>query len=104
MADKYKVLRLRKQDGNIVNIANKLGEMMGQDGGYWITDTIAHTPTAGKVYVAIEAVADTTMSNTDVTGNITGLPGKLLKDGRRVLGRWTSLKIDGGAIIAYEGT
>jgi hypothetical protein len=40
-----------REDGSIINVANKIGEMLGQDGSIWIADTSPHTPTAGKVYI-----------------------------------------------------
>lgn len=91
------------ENGEPINVANKIGEMLGQDGSAWITATTVQTPSEGKVFICIEAVADTVISATNVTGNMTNLAGKTLKDGKRILGRWTSFKIDSGACIAYEG-
>jgi hypothetical protein len=73
---------------------------MGQEGGKFIDTTNATTPTAGYVFVAVQALEDSVVT---VAGNITGITGVTLSQGQVLYGRYTSVTLASGAVIAYNG-
>ena len=66
-----------------------------------ITDTTTTTPPDGRVFVAIKALADTTLDT--ILGNITDLDGAIIFAGDIVVGRFTSIILTSGDCIAYVG-
>jgi len=80
----------------------------------------AITPPTGQVYVAIQMLTDTTFTNTNgliaesATGSINsagigaGANGKVVDSviftaGTTIYGRWTSIDMTSGSVIAYVG-
>ena len=72
---------------------------IGTYGGEYITTTDATTPTLAR-FVAIQAITDTVISA--VVGNI-DVSGITLLAGTIIYGRWTSVTLTSGSVIAYEG-
>jgi hypothetical protein len=73
---------------------------IGEHGGSVISDTTTTTPSGGAtsfqaLLVLSEAVVD------EVAGNLT-LDGLTLPAGIFIEGRWTSVKLTSGTIIAYN--
>lgn len=95
----------------------------GQLGSLWLDDTGAATPPAGKVFVAITVVDDckftSLLADNDTTGSGLEYIGTgashtvrggeevnntdVLQAGLTIYGRWTSVQLAEGKIIAYIG-
>ena len=74
---------------------------IGYYGGVFIDDTAEHTPDTQDVFIAIKFVTNTQISA--IEGNISGLAGASFDKGDSLLGRFTSITLTSGSIIAYEG-
>lgn len=74
---------------------------IGHLGGVYITGTAATTPEAGKVFVALLAIEDTVINTS--ASNITGLTGISLTQGMVLYGRFTSVTLTSGKVLAYLG-
>lgn len=88
----------------VKRIKDKMEELLGGNGLEYISDTVAHTPPEGQVFVLIEAFGDVTISS--ISGsNITGstMTNFSLPDGRVLYGRFTSVTVSSGKLIAYKG-
>lgn len=72
---------------------------IGTYGGKYITTNVATTPTLAR-FVAIQAITDTVVNT--VVGNI-NVAGITLQAGLIIYGRWTSITLTSGNVIAYEG-
>jgi hypothetical protein len=76
----------------------------GQDGVVNIADTIAATPAAGKVFVALQVVADAVVdaiAETGATGSLAA--DTALAAGMTLYGCFTSVKLKSGKVRAYQG-
>lgn len=96
--------RFLKEDSTTVNMAEYTASSMGGNGFEFISDTLAHTPPSGQVFVALQVIADATISAytyTGVTGNT--FTGNLIPAGIVVFGRFTSVTLTSGKVIAYKG-
>ena len=99
---------------------------LGQGGSMLITVADeANTPPSGQIFIAFTVIGDTNVTfnslvpdDTDMyfgtggTESHTGPPGEVLTNsltggefppGTTIYGRWTSINIDSGAIVAYLG-
>lgn len=74
---------------------------MAQYGGKYITNTSTTTPVGGFVFVAIQAIEDTVINTS--ASNISGLTGATLLAGMTIYGRFTSITLTSGKVIAYNG-
>lgn len=72
----------------------------GSKGGRIVEDTKITTPDAGKVFVAITAIIETELT---AVGNIAGLSAITIPKGLTLFGRFTSITLGSGRIIAYQG-
>lgn len=72
---------------------------IGTYGGEYITTTDATTPTLAR-FVAIQAITDATVDA--IVGNI-DVSGITITAGTVIYGRWTSITLTSGEVIAYEG-
>ena len=94
---------------------------LGQMGSIYINDNVENTIAAPKYYVAIQVVEDCkfetlTQANNTVcfgdggTTSNTGPPGDLVTNseifpaGITIYGKWTTIDLVSGAVIAYLGT
>ena len=72
---------------------------MGIYGGTRITDTNAATPNSGYEFFAIQAEEDTVIDT--VVGNLDLDGAAITAEGIRY-GRWSSIKLTSGKVIAYQ--
>lgn len=79
---------------------NSVESSMGQAGGKYISSTDATTPATGYVFVAVQALEDTVLT---AVGNITGITGVALGQGQVLYGRYTSITLASGSVVAYNG-
>ena len=73
---------------------------IGSLGGQYIADTDATTPATGFKFVAIQVITACTIT---LVGNITGITTVALPAGTIIYGRYTSLTLASGSVIAYNG-
>ena len=99
--------RTLKENGEYVNIADLTEETLGGKGFEFIADTFEHVAPNGMVYIALQVVDDAELDSyeTEPDGLITGstLTGELLPVGFVLYGRYTSVKLTSGKVIAYKG-
>jgi len=72
----------------------------GGYGGKYISTTAATTPDTGFVFVAIQVIADCSIT---LVGNITGITTASVDAGQVIYGRYTSVTLASGKVIAYQG-
>jgi len=72
---------------------------LGGYGGKYISDTSATTPTSKYDFCAILAITDTVVSA--VAGNI-DIASMAITKGIIVYGRWSSITLTSGSVIAYH--
>ena len=87
-------------DGNVINSADYISCTSGGDGAVIIDDTSETTPDSGYVFYALQSLVNATVSA--VTGNVENLAGKTLSEGTIIYGRFTSVTLSGGSVIAYN--
>ena len=99
--------RTLKEKGGYVNIADLTEESLGGKGFEFISDTAEHVAPEGKVYIALQVVSDAVIASykTDEGAKITGndFTGESLPVGFVLYGRYTSIKLASGKVIAYKG-
>ena len=99
--------RMLKENGGYVNIADLAGESLGRKGFEFISDTVEHVAPAGMVYIALQVVDDVVIDSyeTDEGAEITGnnFTGEILPVGFVLYGRYTSVTLESGKVIAYKG-
>ena len=99
--------RMLKEDDSVVNIADLAEESLGRKGFEFISDTAEHTAPKGMVYIALQVVDDAVIDSceTDEGAEITGntFAGELLPGGFVLYGRYTSVTLASGKVIAYKG-
>ena len=99
--------RTLKENGEYVNIADLTEEILGGKGFEFISDTDEHDAPEGMVYIALQVVNDAAIAfcETDEGAKITGnnFIGEILPVGFVLYGRYTSVKLASGKVIAYKG-
>ncbi len=85
---------------------------MGQAGAKFIKDTATHTLTSGN-FVAIQCIEDTVFSALTPLDEIKGygvgsyngnsMVAETIPAGMTIYGRWTTIDLASGAVIAYIG-
>jgi len=93
--------RVRKEDDSIMNVADKLGEMLGQAGSKRITTADATIPAVGYVFVAIQVTEDAVIAA--LVGNMSNATNITLPAGHTLYGRFTSITLTSGKVVAYQG-
>lgn len=73
---------------------------MGNRGGLYITDTNPKNPINGSVFNAIQVITDCVIT---CIGNITSITSVTLVAGTVIYGRYTSITLASGSVIAYYG-
>lgn len=92
--------------GAFVNVADKTEEMLGGKGFEYISNTAAHTPPAGQVYICLHLLTDTifaaiaTDASAPIVGTVTGLT---FLAGTVLYGKFSSLTLTSGSLLAYKG-
>ena len=89
----------RQISGN-ANVRDLSLTSLGQLGAKRITGTDAVTPDVGYVFTILQAEEDTIID--EVEGNLNLNGASILAEGIRV-GRFTSVKLTSGTLIAYQG-
>ena len=94
--------RTLKENGKYVNIANLLASSLGQDGSFLISDTTENTLPQHEKFIAIQVLEDASFETLDgnLTGNVTGVK---FPAGTILYGRFTTIKLAYGSVIAYLG-
>jgi len=99
--------RMLREDDSVVNIADLAEESLGRKGFEFISDTAEHVAPQGMVYIALQVVDDAVIASyeTDEGAEITGntFTGELLPAGFILYGRYTSVTLASGKVIAYKG-
>lgn len=76
---------------------------VGWNGSEYISDTTAHYPPANMVYTAIMPLADATISAITGEGLAGTFTGAIIPKGVPFYGRFSSITLTSGTIIAYKG-
>lgn len=99
--------RMLKEDDSVVNIADLTEESFGRKGFEFISDALEHAAPEGMVYIALQVLDDAVIASyeTDEGAEITGntFTGELLPAGFVLYGRYTSVTLASGKVIAYKG-
>jgi hypothetical protein len=96
--------RFYKEDGTTINIADLLAN--GAGGAFeFISDTEAHAPPSGQVFVALQLITDTVFADLSSEVVITGntFTGASIPAGTIIYGRFNSVTLTSGSLIAYKG-
>lgn len=78
-----------------------LEQSLGRYGSKRITNTNATTPDTGKVFIAIQVTEDCVIAT--LVGNMTNATTITLAAGQILYGRFTSITLTSGKVIAYQG-
>lgn len=73
---------------------------MGNRGGVYVFDTNPKTPISGSIFNAIQVITDCVIT---CDGNIAGITSVTLVAGTVIYGRYTSITLASGSVIAYYG-
>jgi hypothetical protein len=98
--------RQYNEASEMVNMADKMQESLGQKGLKVIADTNAAAAGAGKCYTALQMVSDTVLAAlvADTTSPIAGtITGITFGAGTIIYGKFTSVTLTSGSLIAYMG-
>jgi len=99
--------RILREDDSVVNIVDLAEESLGGKGFEFISDDSEHATSEGTVYIALQVLDDAEIASykTDERAKITGnnFTGALLPAGFILYGRYTSIKLASGKVIAYKG-
>ena len=101
--------RTLKENGEYVNIADLTEEILGGKGFEFISDTDEHDAPEGMVFIALQVVEDAMIASyeTDDGAEIKdegdNFTEALLPVVFVLYGRYTSVKLADGKVIAYKG-
>lgn len=78
---------------------------MGYNGAEFISDTVQHVASPNTVYSSLQVIADATLSQFSLDGGITGntFTGVVIPSGTTIYGRFSSITLTSGQILAYKG-
>lgn len=91
------------ENENVVNEADIMQAQIGGYGAHFISDTVAHTPAEGYVFVAVQVIADAVLSTCVPAYAGNTFTGVTLPAGVVVYGRFTSIALASGKVLAYQG-
>ena len=102
----------RKTSLQALTVQEAQNASMGQAGAKFINDNAEHTPTSGN-FVAIQCIEDTVfaaLTPLDTTNgygvgsyNGNSMASETIPAGMTIYGRWTTIDLTSGAVIAYIG-
>ena len=99
--------RVLREDDSYINVADLAKESLGGKGFEFISDTAKHVAQKGTVYIALQVLDDAVIASceTDDGAKITGntFTRESLPAGFILYGRYTSVTLASGKIIAYKG-
>lgn len=95
--------RSMKEDNTTINEADKMEEVMGGKGAEFISNANEHTPGEGLVFVALQVISTAVLSaySPAYTGN--QFTGVEIPTGTIIFGRFTSVTLTSGKVLAYKG-
>jgi len=82
-------------NGSVVELAS-----LGQLGGKYIASGTTTTPDSGYSFLAIQVVEECEIT---LVGNISGITNQVFQAGTIIYGRFTSVTLGSGIVIAYNG-
>ncbi len=91
--------RSLNEAGEVINKTDLMMSSLGQHGFKRITGTEAVTPDEGLVFVALQAETEAVIDES--LGNV--LDGAMIGAEGIRYGRFTSIKLTSGVVIAYQG-
>lgn len=90
-------------EGNIVYEADIFQAMVGALGTNYVADTAAHTPSEGRVFFALICIEETVIAAMSPTVDGNTLTAVTLPAGTPIYGRFTTVTLTSGSLMAYEG-
>jgi N-acetylglucosamine kinase-like BadF-type ATPase len=84
---------------SIPKISETIQTSIGAYGGKY-SGAATITPATGFVFVAVQVISDAVIT---LVGDITGITGVTVYAGTIIYGRYTSITIASGSVIAYNG-
>lgn len=81
----------------------KLSNMLGENNFNYIGDTSAHIPGTGYVFVALQVISDTVFAAILPAPEGTTFTGVAISSGTTIFGKFTSITLTSGKVIAYKG-
>lgn len=91
------------EQGTPINVADIAKAQMGGFGMHFISDTVAHVPGAGYVFVALQAIEDMVLAAFAPAAEGNTFTGVTIPAGQMILGRFTSVTLTSGKVMAYKG-
>lgn len=82
---------------------NLLNIMVGSYGANYIGDTQAHTPETGYVFCALQVLADAVISAYSPAFDGNTFTGVTIPAGTIIYGRFTTITLTSGKVLAYKG-
>ena len=98
--------RQLKNDSTTANMADLGEEYLGGKGFVVISDTGTHSPATGYCYKALHCITTTVVASfvADASAPVTGtFAGVSLAAGTVIYGKFTTLVLSSGSVIAYNG-
>ncbi len=86
-------------NSELVTIKNVMNATVGNLGGIYSGAGVI-APDAGYVFNCIYVVADAVIT---AVGNVTGITGITVTTNTPIYGRFTSVTVTSGAVVAYQG-
>lgn len=76
---------------------------MGYNGAEFVSDTVQHASGTDMTYTCLHFLADSVISQ--LSGGITGnaITGVVLSEGTIIYGRFKSITLTSGKVLAYKG-
>lgn len=96
--------RALKEDEEAINLADKIEESLGGKGAVYISDTVAHTPPEGKVFIALQVLESAIIDAIIPSFGGNDISGAVIGEGHFIYGRFSSIKLTSGRLIAYLGS
>lgn len=91
------------ESDEVINVANIAKGSAGGYGANFLSDTVAHTPATGYVFIAVQVIADAVIAAYAPAYGGNTFTGVTLPAGTVIYGRFTSLTLASGKVLAYQG-
>jgi len=89
--------------GETINEADLFQAMLGALGSNYVADTNAHTPNTGHVFIAFICMEETVIAAYEPAVDGNTLIAVTLAVGTPIYGRFTTITLTSGSLMAYEG-
>lgn len=90
-------------EGTVVNEADIFQAQIGAFGGNYANDTAAHTPETGYVFIAVQVIEEAVIAAYAPAFEGNTIVGETFAAGTVIFGRFTSITLTSGKILAYQG-